>query len=57
MNIPESRGENRQDIIYDVLENDLQMKVEDWFDSMHAQSIALANHKTMALLLVALARS
>ena len=28
MNIPESRGENCQDIIYDVLENDLKMNVE-----------------------------
>ena len=29
MNIPESRGENCQDIIYDVLENDLKMNVDD----------------------------
>ena len=29
MNIPESRGENCQDIIYDVLENVLKMNVDD----------------------------
>ena len=29
MKIPESRGENCQDIIYDVLENDLKMNVQD----------------------------
>ena len=29
MNIPESRGENCQDIIYDVLENDLKMNIQD----------------------------
>ena len=29
MNIPESRGENCQDIIYDVLENDLKINVDD----------------------------
>ena len=28
MSIPESRGENCQDIIYDILENDLKMNVE-----------------------------
>ena len=29
MNIPESRGENCQDIIYDVIENDLKINVEE----------------------------
>ena len=29
MNIPERRGENCQDIIYDVLENDLKMNIQD----------------------------
>lgn len=29
MNIPKSRGENCQDIIYDVLENDLKINVDD----------------------------
>ena len=29
MNIPEIRGENCQDIIYDVLENDLKMDIQD----------------------------
>ena len=29
MNITESRGENCQDIIYDVLENDLKINVDD----------------------------
>ena len=29
MNIPESRGENCQDIIYDVIENDLKISVEE----------------------------
>ena len=29
MNIPERRGENCQDIIHDVLENDLKMNVDD----------------------------
>ena len=29
MNIPENRGENCQDIIYDVLENDLKINVDD----------------------------
>ena len=36
MNIPESRGENCQDIIYDVLENDLKMNaVEIRFHAVH----------------------
>ena len=54
MNITESRGENCQDIIYDVLENDLKINV-DIFVSM--QFTVLANLKTMGLLLLALARS
>jgi len=29
MNIPESRGENCQNIIYDILKNGLQMNVEE----------------------------
>jgi len=29
MNIPESQAENCQSIIYDVLENDLKMNVEE----------------------------
>ena len=29
MNIPESQGENCQDIIYDVLENDLKMNADE----------------------------
>ena len=36
MNIPESRGENCQDIIYDVLEKDLKMNVDDiHFHAVH----------------------
>ena len=36
MNIPESRGENCQDIIYDVLENDLKMDIQDiCFHAVH----------------------
>ena len=36
MNIPESRGENCQDIIYDVIENDLKINVEEiLFHAVH----------------------
>ena len=56
MNILESRGENCQDIIYDVLENDLKMEIQDiLYVSM--PFTALASHKAVELLLFALARS
>ena len=36
MNIPESRGENCQNIIYDFLKNGLQMNVEEiWFHAVY----------------------
>ena len=36
MNIPESRGEDCQDIIYDLIENDLKINAEDiCFHAVH----------------------
>ena len=49
MNIPENRGENCQDIIYDVLENDLKMNVEKIrFHAVHRVGKAQHNGATPA---------
>ena len=49
MNIPESRGENCQDIIYDVLENDLKMNIQDIrFHAVHRVGKPQSNGATPA---------
>ena len=49
MNIPESRGENCQNIIYDVLKNGLQMNVEEIrFHAVHRVGKAQNNGATNA---------
>ena len=49
MNIPESRGENCQNIIYDVLKNGLQMNVEEIrFHAVHRVGKAQNNGATTA---------
>ena len=49
MNIPESRGENCQDIIYDVLKNDLKMNIQDIrFHAVHRVGKPQSNGATPA---------
>ena len=49
MNIPESKGENCQDIIYDVLENDLKMNIQDIrFHAVHRVGKPQSNGATPA---------
>ena len=49
MNIPECRGENCQDIIYNLLENDLKMNVEDiQFHAVHRVGKPHSNGATPA---------
>ena len=49
MNIPESRGENCLDIIYDVLENDLKINVDDIrFHAVHRVGKSQNNGATPA---------